>query len=268
MKAIRLFWMILLTAALPLIAQDGTAVFAPFISGLKGEIRNNRVRLSWMDSNDVQGTVYIYRSNFPFEGSDPLREIEIKPVEVPYGVQFYEEEIKETLDGTICYFAAASDLNGRSYNVPILFNNTIRVQVTGDSPIGDNSSNYTLTIPNRNATPAEMSAGRWYDSTLAQKNPRVFIRDLEDPPASREEYKLISIVRGSFAAKKWETARKELTNFLDLPLSPEIRFRAGFYLGQCYYFLRRPRESLSEFIAFREAYPSEADEWIQAMRDM
>jgi hypothetical protein len=102
----------------------------------------------------------------------------------------------------------------------------------------------------------------------ALKRPRVFARDLEIHPAGGEEYTLTSIIKGSFAAREWETAREDLVRFLALPRSPEAKARAQFYLGQCCYFLYKPREGLFEFLAVQERYPAETMEWIQASLDM
>jgi len=117
---------------LPLNAQDegtsvpGTTVFAPFVSRLQGEVRNNLVRLSWVDSPDVRGPVHIYRSDRPFEGTGPFHGA--RYIEIPYGIQSFIDEIENP--GTIHYFAAASDGMGRSYEIPIVFTNSISVVVT------------------------------------------------------------------------------------------------------------------------------------------
>ena len=423
-------------AALPIAAQDkagaevpgGTAVFAPIVSRLQGELRNNLVRLSWVDSPDVRGPVYLYRSTLPFEALAPFPGG--SSVEIPYGAESYVDEIEA--GGTLYYFIAASDEMGRRYDIPIALNNTISIQITADSSVfpvsaprssaearqnrrptpGTPAESYTgrtsapvspfrissleaevqgekviITfnaeptaisavlyrsvqpikttqdllgsviiqakasspftdypvpgipyyyavigeeelirgtmeiIPGRNATlgPAQISIGRGSASSErniramplpqisvqaavpgmnaytgtpppvelspqaakalgnlpalpasvpALKKPRVFARDLAVSPAGGEEYALSVIVKNSFAAKNWEAARDELIRFLALPRSPEAEARAGFYLGQCYYFLRQPREGLFRFLAIQNWYPTEAREWIQASLDM
>ena len=391
---------------LPLAAQSEAKVFAPFVSRLEGEVRNNLVRLSWADSADVRGPVRIYRSDFPFDLDSPLGSLRL--VEIPYGAQSYIDEIESS--GTFYYFASASDETGRSYDIPIPFSNTIGVQVsmngiaapfvpapapegraqrytagissleanaqgdriivtfsTGDArnatlyrstrPIRETpdllgaviiqtqiNSPYTDSpvpgipyyyavvaeedlvrgtveiIPGRNATlapavalaggpapggearqmprpmplpqitpsasgtdyagiprTAELSpqAAKALANIPAQpqaaaelKRPRAFARDLDTSPSGGEDYALTSIVRGPFFAKNWEAAREELARFLALRRSPEAAARARFYLGQCYYFLQRPREGLFEFLAIQDRYPAEAREWIQASLDM
>jgi hypothetical protein len=106
-------------------AGEISPVFAPFISRLSAEVKNNLVRLSWIDSPDTRGPVYIYRS------ASPITEISVdsrlRLVEVPYGVQFYIDEAEEP--GTFYYFAAAGDEAGQRYNIIIPFNNSISVAV-------------------------------------------------------------------------------------------------------------------------------------------
>ena len=414
MKTKRLLWLILTLAliGLPLTAQTGAAVFAPYVSRLSGEARNNFVRLSWVDSVGVRGPVHIYRSGDPFDSATPLAAM--RPVIIPYGVQSYIDEVEN--EGTFYYFVAACDEAGRSYDIPIAFTNTISVQVSlgaafspsviserapaapvapsarteappprgissieaeaqedkviitflaGDvrsatlyrstrpiretpdllgaviirtqinSPFTDNPVPgipyyYAIVaeddlvrgtvqiVPGRNATripveasipgttprgrdlrpmplpqisvPAsgmETNAGIPRSTQLSpeaanalgdipprpqvvpeMKKPRVFARDLESSAARGEDYTLTSIIRGPFSAKDWETARDQLTRFLALPRSSEAIARARFYLGQCHYFLKRPREGLFEFLAIQERYPAEAREWIQASLDM
>ena len=381
---------------LPLGAQS-TTIFAPFVSGLQGEVKSNFVRLSWIDSQDVRGPVYIYRSDSPFEGEGPFQGAG-KPVEIPYGVRSYVDEIDT--GGPLYYFVAASDEIGKSYDVPIAFSNTIAIQSSADSPppivvqvaapergtgvppgisgidavsqgeriaITFNRGNvksaaiyrsirpiaqradllgsvilqtkvsppyidypvpgisyyYAVVseddlvngtaeiIPGQNATKSPVQAFRNgvdmraiplpqmsphavfsevspcpeinqpnSQAALALvnipsgprgeelKRPRVFARDLEVFSSGSEECLLSSLVKGSFVAKNWDAARRELTSFLALPRSPEIQARARFYLGQSCYFLRLPREGLFEFLSIQNRYPSETAEWIRSSLEM
>ena len=121
--------------ALPLFAQSAAAaaVFAPFVSRLEGEIRSNLVRISWVDSQHARGPVTLYRSTSPFDSPGPFADARL--VEIPYGVQFYVDEI-EAGPGqgrTIYYFAAASDEAGRIYDVPIVSTNTISIRTPPSS---------------------------------------------------------------------------------------------------------------------------------------
>ncbi|MDR1950565.1 MAG: hypothetical protein LBQ38_14340 [Spirochaetaceae bacterium] len=105
--------------------RAGNAVFAPFISRLRAEVKNNLIRLSWTDSSDARGPVYIYRSKTPFDNAHPYSRI--RPVEVPYGAQSYIDEIEET--GIWHYFLSSSDETGKKYEVFIPYTNTIDVSV-------------------------------------------------------------------------------------------------------------------------------------------
>jgi hypothetical protein len=100
----------------------GIPSFSPFVSGLKAETRNNLVRLSWVDSAEVRGPVYIFRSTRPFGGTIPP---ELEPVEVAYGIQSYIDEFDGS--GTFYYFVAASDLPEQRHDIVIPGINTIMV---------------------------------------------------------------------------------------------------------------------------------------------
>jgi hypothetical protein len=118
----------------PLSAQTDAeeAIFAPFISQLSAEIKNNLIRLSWQDSPDVRGTVYIFRSSQPLEtGRIPPN---LRPLEAPYGAQSYIDEVEGA--GTVHYFAAASDEQGRRYDIIIPYSNTISVDIGGSPEEG------------------------------------------------------------------------------------------------------------------------------------
>ncbi|QQO08288.1 hypothetical protein [Breznakiella homolactica] len=125
-KKIILFACLCVLSAAAVFSQTSdSAVFAPFISRLTVEVRNNLIRLSWRDSQDVRGPVYVYRSERPFESTGPSG-LE-RPVEVPYGVQSYIDEVVSA--GTFYYFIAASDEQGRRYEMAIPLNNTISVAI-------------------------------------------------------------------------------------------------------------------------------------------
>lgn len=121
-----LFALVVIFAA---VAQE-EAVFAPFVSQVEAEIRNNLIRLSWKDALDVRGPVYVYRSESPFSALAPLP----VPVEVPYGTGSFLEEAENP--GTFYYFVSASDDVGRKYTLPILNTNTVSVIVEPENVIG------------------------------------------------------------------------------------------------------------------------------------
>ena len=405
MKKKRLFLLVLTLAVhiLPLAAQAETGIFAPFVTRMQGEIRNNLIRLSWVDSLDARGPVYLYRSVTPFGANVSLP----GGIEVPYGLQSFVDEVEGGT--TYYYFAAASDETGKRYTISIPYSNTIAVRTgesgfsagipesppsgsSSDLPMGISSleaavrgdrvvisfmqggagsaalyrsvrpirqmpdllgavivqtrisspfidypvpgipyyyaviteedlTQGTVSItPGRNATsvPVEVSSAgpeaanrdvramplpqisvqaavpgmNAYSSAppamelSAQaakalgsiqsgpaappslKNARVFARDLEEIPVGGDDYTLSAIIKGPFSSKNWEAARDELVRFLALPRFPETGSRARFYLGQCWYFLKYPREGLFEFLAIQGRYPAESMEWIQASLDM
>ena len=133
MKGNRLFLMTLtmavITLSLAAQAVSKTEVFDPFISGLRAKNGGKTVLLIWVDSKDVQGPVYVYRSIYPFNRSHSFAGI--TPVKVPYGVQFYQDEIDSIgiQKDTLYYFIAASDENGQPYVFPIVSKNTAAVQI-------------------------------------------------------------------------------------------------------------------------------------------
>jgi hypothetical protein len=110
--------------------QSGRSVFAPFISQLRGEVRNSLIRLTWVDSVDAKGPVYIYRAQTPFDEAHPYSYL--RPIEVPYGAQSYIDEVETP--GIWYYFISASAEQGQRYEIFIPFSNTLTVTV---SEIGD-----------------------------------------------------------------------------------------------------------------------------------
>jgi hypothetical protein len=98
--------------------------FATYVSQIKAETRNNLVRISWVDSPDARGPVYIYRSARPFSGSVPPN---IRPIVVRYGIQYYIDEVEDM--NSLFYFVAASDLSGQRYETIIHQINSISVNL-------------------------------------------------------------------------------------------------------------------------------------------
>ena len=124
----KFFWVLTLLTVfftLSVGAEENSSVFSPFVSRLQGEIRNNLVRLSWQDSSDVRGPVYIYRSLLPI--TDNFSSLGLRPVEVAYGVQAFVDEVE--YGATYHYFVVASDLTGRRYDLNIGSNNLVSLRV-------------------------------------------------------------------------------------------------------------------------------------------
>jgi len=117
-------WILALIIALPCYSQDNS-VFAPFVSQIKAEIRNHFIGISWQDSTDIKGPVFVYRSETPFSSASSLP-VPIK--EVPYGEGFYTDEAEKP--GVLYYFVAASDDWG--YKYPLFLPNINTVNITID----------------------------------------------------------------------------------------------------------------------------------------
>jgi len=111
----------------------GIPVFAPFVSLLQLELQNNLLRISWVDSPVVRGTVYIYRSTAPFERSGLRTGLRI--AEIPYGEQFHIDDVEAgERDRTFYYFVIASDEMGRVFDIPIIYLNTRSILIPAAYP--------------------------------------------------------------------------------------------------------------------------------------
>ena len=86
--------------------------FIPYVSQIRVEARNNLIRLTWADSPDARGPVFIFRAARPFSGSIPAN---IRPIVVNYGEQVFIDDIDDMEN--VHYFIAASDTSGRRYDV-------------------------------------------------------------------------------------------------------------------------------------------------------
>jgi hypothetical protein len=106
------FYVLLFALAVSAAAQDSWNSY--FVSRISLETRNNLIKLTWVDSPDAQGPVYIFRSSRPFSGSIPAN---IRPVMVRYGEQYYIDD-SDGLEN-LYYFIAASDVFGRRYDIII-----------------------------------------------------------------------------------------------------------------------------------------------------
>jgi hypothetical protein len=131
MKYSKAIVLALWVTAFPVFSQSGT-IFAPFISWLQAEVKNNSVRLTWLDSPDARGPVYIYRSSAPFDDTNSYQMI--RPIAVSYGTQTYTEQVEPI--GTWYYFLVASSAGGQKYDVLIPQGNTVTITV-GSTAIGN-----------------------------------------------------------------------------------------------------------------------------------
>ncbi|MDR2966205.1 MAG: hypothetical protein LBU88_10585 [Treponema sp.] len=115
MKKLSIFLAILIFLSAGLAAQTAPAgQGVPTVTQINVEARNNLIRLTWVDSPEARGPVYIFRSARPFTDSIPAN---IRPVVVRYGTQYYIDDTDDI--GSLYYFVAASDIYGRRYDTII-----------------------------------------------------------------------------------------------------------------------------------------------------
>jgi len=126
------FQVIALILALPACIAAQQEVFFPAVRQIRAESRNNLVRITWIDSPQARGPVYIYRSVRPFSDSVPVN---IRPVVVKYGTQNYIDDIEDMT--SIFYFIAASDVSGRRYETIIPQVNSISINLAGSQTPGN-----------------------------------------------------------------------------------------------------------------------------------
>jgi len=124
MKKIAVFPVILLVLAFSAAAQDNGNSYV--VTQITAEARNNLIRITWADSPDARGPVYIFRSTRPFSGSIPAN---IRPVIVKYGEQYYIDDSDDMEN--LYYFIAASDVSGKRYDIIIPRVNSAVVNVSG-----------------------------------------------------------------------------------------------------------------------------------------
>jgi len=104
------FFTLFLASAAGIFAQSKD--HTPYVSQIKVESRNNLIRITWVDSPDARGPVYIFRSARPFSGAIPAN---IRPVVVRYGEQYYIDDSDDMKN--LYYFIAASDMSGQRYDI-------------------------------------------------------------------------------------------------------------------------------------------------------
>jgi len=112
------------------------------VSRVSAEARNNLIRLTWVDSPDAKGPVYIFRSSRPFSGSVPAN---LRPVTVKYGEQYYIDDADDM--EIIYYFVAASDVSGRRFDTIIPRVNSTNVNIAGTASDEELALNKPVTSP-------------------------------------------------------------------------------------------------------------------------
>jgi hypothetical protein len=112
-----------------LYAQNGD--FMPHVSGIRAESRNNLIRISWVDSPEARGPVYIYRSARPFRGSIPPNS---RPVVVRYGEQSFIDDTDDMEN--LYYYVVASDTSGRRFDTILPQINSTNVNLAASPSAG------------------------------------------------------------------------------------------------------------------------------------
>jgi hypothetical protein len=140
-----------------------SAQSAPYVTQIKAEARNNLIRLTWTDSADAKGPVYIYRSTRPFSGIIPAN---IRPVAVRYGDQYYIDDTDDIEN--LYYFIAASDISGQRYEI-------ILPGINSTSPVAQLNSDYLSSASSVLASIQTAPAEGIYNLMAAQDGERIII---------------------------------------------------------------------------------------------
>ena len=136
MKKAPLFMAIILVLAVPAsLASKGSLALqqnepSPTVSQVRSETRNNLIRLTWVDSPDAQGPVFVFRSTRPFGRTIPAH---IRPVVIRYGDQSYIDDAEDLEN--LYYFIAASNTAGQRFDVIVPQVNSIHVNIFGSPAV-------------------------------------------------------------------------------------------------------------------------------------
>lgn len=108
---------------LPIADAEAQSVFAPFVSRIAASEKEGKVTLTWQDSRDAPGSVFVFRSEAPIAAGSlgtPL-------AEVPFGAQSFID--KPPRAGLWRYFVAATDGKGTRYDVVLPYSNNLEIRV-------------------------------------------------------------------------------------------------------------------------------------------
>jgi len=205
-------------SAAQLPAQGGD--FMPYVSQIKVEARNNLIRLTWVDSPDARGPVYIFKSARPFTGSIPAN---IRPVVVRYGEQYYVDDTDDMKN--LYYFIAASDNSGRRYDLILPRINSTSL-VSRDAAAGASSAGQTQeedqALPAMSAAllPQEKPVEGIYNLRAALDGDRVVITyEIEGPKRNAILYRSANPVRRPADLLNAVIVQSRISSpFIDLPV--------------------------------------------------
>jgi len=151
-----------------LTAQTGE--YTPYVSQVQVEVRNNLIRLTWVDSPDARGPVYIFRSVRPFGDFVPAN---LRPIEVKYGEQYFVDDTDDMEN--LYYFIAASDVSGQRFDIILPRINSISLipgQDDSDQNMlaGSDLNNLTDGIVNLRATHDGEKVVITFETTGSRRN--------------------------------------------------------------------------------------------------
>ena len=192
----------------PLFTQVNS-IFTPFVSRIKADSTENSVKLSWMDTSDVEGICVLYRHTSEINPEN--LSLASKIAVVPQGVEFHEDFPPYT--NTDYYYAVLmEDSDSVLHEVFIPFRNLT-------------SSAVSITEKNKDNSPAMITAiNAWHESdsiriTFKSSEPssELFVYRNSEPIEGQED-----IVAANLVA----TLPGDSSSFVDYPV-PGI----GYYYG-------------------------------------
>ncbi len=122
----------------------------------------------------------------------------------------------------------------------------------------DTSYAEKITIPQKNIEVAKKLSSK----TNKSKTKPLQILPQDKIPDTGDQYLLSVIVNTSFINADWETAKKDLLEFLKINRTEETINRANFYLGQIYFYQGNSKNALNSFMSSLNSYPIESRQWI------
>jgi len=144
------------------------------------------------------------------------------------------------------------------------------LQLNTDLQTGDKLGDVAISVPNPQpisfATRSALDEmlGRLTPVSAEVARPELLAEDTLPSPRGAE-FTLRTILDAPFANLAWEEALVQLTNFLSLPLTDDVRSRALFYRAQCFYFTGDSQRALVEFLLARATHFAEVERWLDVI---
>ncbi len=206
--------------------------------------------------------------------SSPFTDFPLSGISWYYALAFEDEvtagsiEIKPGVNTTaaaVTIASGAAEKAIRPIPLPIMTLNMSSTAALSGSSLSDYLNSDTLRAPLSEAVEKMLlDSGLPEKAAQEQRNPRVFMVDLQMPAAGADSA-LFQIISEYFVTKNWEGARAALLHYLSLPRSKDVESRVRFYLGQALYFTGNYRGALFEFLTISSEYPDEANSWIETV---